>query len=475
MPDILLINPPLSRSARYGEFAGVGNELPNLGLLYLAAYMRRQGATVAVVDAPALAMDVSGVVETIRKSSPRIVGFTAVTMALSSAVACAVAAKKEFPQTPIVLGGPHITALPIQTMNEHPGIDFGVFGEGEQTFWELYCAIEKGHESGGINGLIFRQGEKVVQNPPRPLITDLDSLPIPAWDLLPDLAETYRPSPQSTFRLPSTILFTTRGCPYRCTFCDRAVFGNRVRSHSAGRVVEIMNHLHDTYGIVDFAFHDESFIYNEKRLVEICTLLIDQKRPFSWYCQGRVDQKISDETLALMKRAGCRQLQFGVESANDSILQTMGKGITVNQVSEALAQAHNAGISNKAFFIVGLFGESEKTLANTERFILEAPLDDILINFFTPFPGCEAYDQVEQYGKLSGGFDEMTEYRVAFIPDGLDAKRLVEARARMYRRFYLRPRIVKNYMKRLGEPSTRGSLVRSAFSALRSLLFRKGD
>lgn len=470
MADIVLINPPLDTRQRYGEFAEVGNELPNLGLAYLAAFMREKGVDTKIIDAPALGMPFDRIVKVIEQQNPALVGLTAATVAIGSASKLAGLIKQRNVNLPIAVGGPHISALPEQTMNEHSGFDFGVLGEGEQTLVELFEAIKSKSGYAKIAGLVYRDKRNIIRNEPRTLIENLDSLPLPAWDLLPDLSHTYRPSPQSTFRLPSTILFTTRGCPFRCTFCDRSVFGGKVRPHSAVRVFEMMEHLYRKFGIIDFAFHDESFIFDERRLVDFCNRLIGSGLDFSWVCQGRVDQKISTDTLALMKRAGCRQLQFGIETANDPLLKIMKKGTTIEKVSRALEQTKKAGISTKAFFMVGVFGETEQTLANTERFVLSAPLDDIMVSFFTPFPGSEAFEQVEQYGRLTGSFDSMNEYELVFLPNGLKATQIAKARKRIYRRFYFRPRIFGNYIKRLAEPSVRSLMLRSAWSTAKTLV-----
>lgn len=470
MTDIVLINPPLNARQRYGEFAEVGNELPNLGLAYLAAYMRENGVSTKIIDAPALGIPFDRIVQIVNQETPVLVGLTAATVAIGSASKLAGMIKETKKRLPVVVGGPHISALPEKTMVEHQAFDYGVLGEGEQTLLELFEAIKNRSGYDKIAGLVYREEKEIIRNEPRALIENLDSLPLPAWDLLPDLTRTYRPSPQSTFRLPSTILFTTRGCPFHCTFCDRSVFGGRVRPHSADRVFEMMEHLNRDFGIIDFAFHDESFIFDEKRLVNFCERLIESGLDISWICQGRVDQKISSETLALMKRAGCRQLQFGIETANDALLKIMKKGTTVEKVTRALEQTKRAGISTKAFFMVGVFGETEQTLANTERFVLSAPLDDIMVSFFTPFPGSEAFEQVEQYGRLIGSFDSMNEYEVVFLPHGLSAEQIADARKRIYRRFYFRPRIFGNYLSRLRESSVRSLMLRSAWSTAKTLV-----
>ena len=469
MTEIILINPPLLAKQRYGEFADVGTELPNLGLAYLAAFVREKGASVKIIDAPAVGLSHNAIAKIAQKEKPLIVGLTAATVSVSSAAKCAKEIREVLSDVKIIIGGPHVSSLPKKTMEDYPIFDVGVVGEGENTLLALYEAFSNKKDIYEIPGMVYKKGGEIIITEPAPLIPDLDILPMPAWDLLPDLATTYRPGPQSTFRLPSTILFTTRGCPFKCTFCDRSVFGQKVRSHSAKRVFEMMEHLYKTYKVVHFAFHDESFIFDKSRLAEFCDLVIDSGLPLTWVCQGRVDQPVPRSILLLMKKAGCRQLQFGIETANNKLLKIIHKGTSVEQIRRALITTKQSGISTKAFFMIGLFGETEQTMKNTERFILEAPLDDIMISFFTPFPGSQAFEQVDDFGKLYGSFDNMSEYEVVFVPNGLSKERVAVVRKQIYRRFYFRARIILKYITRLRYRSTWKILFKSFISTIKAL------
>ena len=275
---------------------------------------------------------------------------------------------------------------------------------------------------------------------------------------------------QSTYRLPSTILFTSRGCPYRCTFCDRSVFGRKLRSHSATRVFEMMEHLYRHYSIVDFAFHDESLFFDEGRLVELCRHVQRSGLPLSFSCQGRVDQKLTPFALGELAKAGCWQVSFGVESGSDEILSVLGKGATVEQALETVTTVRQAGISTKAFIMLGAPGETRETLAATRDFLLRAPLDDVMIGFYTPFPGAELTAGIEEKGKLIGGYDQMSEHEVVFVPNGLDARTLTKVRRQIYRSFYLRRRVIAHYLRRLREPSARRVLLKAAWGFVRGFV-----
>ncbi|MCB1152070.1 radical SAM protein [bacterium] len=460
--EVLLVNTPISHEERYGKLAAFGNHLPNLGLAQMAGFLREKGVVVQILDAALLGWGIEHTAKYVADAAPRIAGLTATTMAISRAAALASKIKQYSHKTKIAVGGAHISSRPWETMENYRSIDYGIMHEGEFTIWELVQSLRKGHEPYEVAGLIARDHGDIYMTDPRPPIKNLDELPMPAWDLLPNLAKHYHPSPQSYKRLPSTILFTSRGCPYRCTFCDRTLFGQKYRHNSPRRIYEMMKHLNDEYGIVDFAFHDELFLVSERDVVELCQYITRNGHDWTWSCQGRADMPITSYGLDRMAEAGCWQIQFGVESGADEILTRMQKDLTAAQMLETFERVSAAGIRSKGFLMVGFPGESEATLAETEEFIVASKLDDVMITYFTPFPGVEVYDGVEQHGHIVGGYETHNDHYVAFVPNGLTAEQLIAARNRMYRRFYLRSRTVWDYVKRLREPSVRPHLLRAA-------------
>jgi radical SAM superfamily enzyme YgiQ (UPF0313 family) len=470
MTDFVLINPPLSAEVRYGKLAGVGNRLPNLGLAYLAGYLRAAGIDVKIIDAAALNLSAADTANMVAAERPKVCGLTAPTLAIDAVAEIAALVKLCLPGIVTVVGGPHVTSMPVETLDAYPSIDYGIIGEAEIAAVELFEEVANRGDPRGVLGLVFRDEGLVKVNPRQPLIENLDDLPRPAWDLLPDLATTYAPSPQSAYRLPSTILFTARGCPYGCTFCDRSVFGRKLRMHSAGRVFEMMEHLYRQHGIVDFAFHDESLLIDEARLVELCRHIQRSGLPISFSCQGRVDQKLTPFAVRELAAAGCWQIAFGIESGDPNILRILGKGVTPDDARAALDTMHEAGIATKGFFMLGSPGETRKTLQATWDFVLSAQLDDVMIGFFTPFPGTQLAKEIDRWGKLAGGYGQMSEHTVTFVPTTLDPEYLERLRRRLYRRFYLRRRVIRQYLRRLREPSSRRYLLHAAVSFLRRML-----
>ncbi|MCZ7583541.1 MAG: B12-binding domain-containing radical SAM protein [Deltaproteobacteria bacterium] len=172
---------------------------------------------------------------------------------------------------------------------------------------------------------------------------------------------------------------TSRGCPWTCHFCDQTIFGHKYRTCSPKRIYQMMAHLNVHYGIRDVAFHDEMFLIDEKKIVELCQHVTRGNLDMTWCCQLRADLRLTEFTLNMMREAGCWQIQFGVESGSDEILRRMNKDLTSKDLREGIARVRAAGIRTKGFLMVGYPGETEATLAETERFILDCAIDDVMI------------------------------------------------------------------------------------------------
>ena len=468
-PTILFATPPLSLEERYGALAQAGSAAPSLGLLMLAAVAREAGHPCAVIDAAALNLDAVTFLAKVAELKPDIIGFSATTLAIAHAARMGEEAKRLFPRVRIIVGGPHVSAVPVETLERFPVFDAAVVGEGEETVTDLLRAFAVGWEPAGIPGIAWRDGATVRLNPRRPFIRDLDTLPLPAWDLLEGFPGHYAPAVFKTRQLPAASLVTSRGCPNRCIFCDRSVFGSSCHAYSAGYVVAMIEKLHRDFGVREFSFEDDTFATFKGRLAEICEQLIALRLPISWSCLGRVNQ-VTAELLALMKRAGCWQISFGIESGNDAILAAIRKNVTREDIRRALTLSRRAGLLNKGFFIVGHPGETRQTLAETTSFALELPLDDISVSMLTPFPGTEIYDRAAEFGSFDPDWSRMSLLNTVFIPFGLTAEELVRAQQELIRRFYLRPRIVGNYLGRLARnPAMAAGLGRSFVSFLRSI------
>jgi radical SAM superfamily enzyme YgiQ (UPF0313 family) len=466
---ILFATPPLSMGKRYGTLAGIGSSAPTLGILQLAAVTRQQGVETFLLDAAALNLDQAAFLKQLAEISPDILGLSATTLSITHAAGVAASAKQMAPKLSVIIGGPHISAVPVETMERFPVFDVAVVGEGEETVLELLTALSGAKPLSEVEGIVYRDESGVRMNQRRPFLKALDTLPRPAWDMLEGFPQRFSPAVFKTRRLPAASLVTSRGCPNKCIFCDRSVFGASCHVFSAGYVVDMMVELYEKFGVREFCFEDDTFITFKARLVEICQRLIDLKLGISWSCLGRVNQ-VTEENLLLMKRAGCWQISFGVESGSQEILENIHKKVTLQQIRHALQISRDAGLLNKGFFIVGHPGETKETLQMTYDFIMDNPLDDISVTMLTPFPGTELHARAAEFGTFDPDWEKMNLLNTVFVPYGLTEGDLLQAQKKMIRDFYLRPRIIASYAGRaLRNPMMIGKLLKGFRSFIRSI------
>jgi radical SAM superfamily enzyme YgiQ (UPF0313 family) len=428
----------------------------------VGAVLRRAGHEVRVLDAPALGTGPREILQEAKGFQPQVIGLTAVTPAIGMAGRLSRMMKECFPDVPVVAGGPHVTALPEETLREYPSIDCLVRGEGEETLPDLVSHLCGGGRAALLNGVTGRQGEEILAGPPRPAVSDLDSLPFPAWDLLEGFPRLYRPALFKYRRLPATHIVSSRGCPNQCTFCDTSVFGRRVRFHSAEYVLAMIRHLVKRFGMREIIFEDDQFLLRHERVASLCEGLLGMRGSVSWSCSARVGSVPDVSLLKLMKRSGCWQISYGIESGNQRILDSARKGITVKEAERAVRLTHQAGILSKGFFILGLPGETERTLEETRRFVKKIPLGDISVFMLTPFPGSEIFEMLKRQGAAHWDFEKMNILSVVHVPEGLQEGTLLEAQRRLMREFYLRPGLLLRYLRRLAaNPADLMNMVRA--------------
>lgn len=398
---ISLVNPRPAGNLQQHRH-GVGH----LGLAYVAACLLRKGHEVRVIDAKSENLDLPGVVERIRNWSPQLVGVTAMTHEVVHAAELCSAIKEVLPQTVAMVGGPHTTALPEDALREFPSIDVAVRGEGEITACELAAAVEGGgprHTWSAIAGIAYRDSGHIVLNAERQAVEDLDSLPFPAWELFP--------------RVPGGWgLYAGRGCPFRCAFCQR-VLGSRIRMRSVDNVMAEIQEQEARTGQQDSWFQDETFGVDRQWTDDLLDRLIDRNsrraRPWHWKANSRAN--LADRALyRKMKRAGCRMLDFGIESGNPEILRRIHKSITLRQAREAIAAARDAGLRTNAFFIIGHPGETWASALQTVRFARLCGADSIAVGVMVPYPGTEIWDMAVRgewgYRLLSRDWQQYDKY-----------------------------------------------------------------
>lgn len=472
MTDIVLVNPPVTGKERYGALAGGGEYMPPLGLANLAAFIRQHGYSVKIVDCCVLKLTLADVVKQILSYKPKYVGITAVTISINKAAALAKMLKEQKPNLKIILGGCHISVLPEETMKGFSQFDIGVLGEGELTIVELLRVLQESSSLDNVKGIIFRGNGMLKINEMRPLIEDLDSLPFPAWDLLPDITKFYRPSGFSFKRLPITSLVTLRGCPMRCTFCNDGPFARTVRMNSPEYVIEMIKFLQRNYGIKGFAIFDGTFVIDKERTINICELMIKEKLNLTWSCNGRINL-MTREILKLMKRAGCWLIAYGIESGSQQILDFIQKDIDLTKAYQVISWTREEGILAKGYFMIGNLKENEESIRSTLNFALRSGLDLFSVTYFTPLPGTLDYMRAKHYGKFNNNWYLLSFHNIVFIPQGLDKETIHFYRQYLVKRFYLRSRIILKYGRMLFNVRSLGIILMSFFALLNFVFLGK--
>lgn len=448
---IVFVTPPYERIARGYEYVKhITNASPSLGLLHLAAEVREYGYQPSIIESDIFDMTISDVVDQIADEAPAFVGITLFTVGVWCAAEMAREIKLRLPDTTIIVGGPHISSMGPETMERFLEFDYAVVGEGEEALIKLLECLESDGDLAGVPALIYRDTSgimpRILTTPKQAINKDMDRFPLPAWDLLPDFPNAYRPAVYDFPRFPVASIAASRGCPFHCKFCDTSTFGASVRAYSPQRVFEIMCHLQDTYGIKHILFVDDLFTASKKRTTELCKLIIESKMDITWSCASRVDV-VKLETLQLMKKAGCWEISFGLESGSEELLQQMDKAASLAKSREALQWTHQAGIRSKGLFMLGYPGENHDTIAQTKAFLKEVPLTIMNLTKFTPYPGSPIYRDLYGTNIRDDHWEKMNGMNFLWTPEDLTQDELDTNYRQLLMSFYQTPRISWYYTK----------------------------
>ena len=436
--NVLLIHAPIffSRRSR-SSLETVSNASPPLGLAYLAAMIERE-AEVEIIDAQGLSEE--AVKERVRRTSASVVGLSASTVSIRNAARIAGWAKEFHPDATTVVGGPHVTAAPLETMDVFPVFDFGVAGDGEVIFRELVRAVGHGHDPCAVPGVIYRQAGSGLKVNPSPPPLPLDEIPFPAWHLLPPF-KFYSFNPSAYRRHPHAMVIASRGCPYQCIFCHAGRFRQNLQYRSPRNIVDEMEFLAKTYGIREIKFGDELFAVNTSWVGKICAEIRERNLDVIWACEARANT-MTPEFARLLKSGGCWQITIGIESGSPRILERIKKKITREQVKNTVRWAHEAGLAVRAFFMLGFPFEERSDIVQTIDFAVESGVDDASFGFVVPFPGTELYELCQEQGYFGKNgwleFDSVLN-RPGCLPRGMTEKEMMALLKRAYNKFYVRP------------------------------------
>src|SRR3989344_1061625 len=458
---VLLVDPHYvgQQNRTLQEVSGV---LPALGLLSVAAVLRRDGHEVKILDCQF--HDLDGALGEIRHSAADLVAMGTTSTWIRKAHLLACEAKRR--GAIVVLGGPEATVNPKECLSTGD-VDLVTDGESEDTMRELCQAIEAGRDWSGVSGIQYLREGALHHTGQRAVLPDLDSLPMHAWDLLP--VNRYFVGSVTRTCKESIGLVTSRGCPWKCSFCSQTVFGRRLRTRSPRLIIEEMRHLHDKYGKRDFALMDDVFTVPRKKVEEFCSLLIKEGMDVKWCCATRADL-LDRPLLTLMKASGCYEISFGVESGSQEMLDHLKKQLPLSTVWRASRLMREVGLRSKAYFMIGLPGETPEQVRQTLRLAETLPLDFPLIIFYNPVRGTGSYEEAMTRGKVLGneGSDSLGRLRILnYVPDSLDETFLLQMYRRAYRRIYWHPKRVLRYFLRYTHSFDD---LRKGFSSARQIL-----
>lgn len=362
-----------------------------------------------------------------------------------------------------MLGGPHAHLFPEETIQLN-GVDFVVLGEGERTFKSLLDHIEEPTELRNVPGLVFRNGQETIRTGTPLPIEDLDSLPFPARHL----TQIHKYRSLLALRDPVTSLFTSRGCPFKCAFCDKPHLGRRFRARSARNVVDEIEQC-VRMGINDFLIYDDTFTVYKGRVLEICDEIQKRRLDVGFHVRTRVDC-VDEEMLKRLKRAGCRGIHYGVEAGTEKVLRALNKGITLERIRATFELTRRHRIPTLAYFMIGNPSETLEDIRSTFEFMKRLNPDYVHLTILCPFPGTQCYKDALEKGIIS--YDCWKEFAAhpspEFVPphwgELFSYAQLEALVTKGYRDFYLRPSYI---WRRLAKVKSANELLKKAKGAFK--------
>lgn len=449
--NVLFINPPAENEIIGNDPQIVKEEqgfYPHLGILYIAAYLEQNSNhKVEILDAQVERLGYPELEKVIRSKNPDVVGITAMTFTLIDVIKTIEVVKRINKEIKIVLGGPHVHLFPEETI-AFDNVDYLVLGEGEETFKELLDCLDDNKKLRNVLGIVFKDNGEIVKTAVRETIKDLDQLPFPARHLTP--YEKY--SSLLTKGDIVTTTFTSRGCPFKCSFCDRPHLGKVFRSRSAENVVDELEEC-TKMGIREFLVYDDTFTVNKKRVIDICNGIIERKLDIGWDIRARVDT-INEELISHLKKAGCQGIHYGIEAGTERILKVLNKGITLEKAQQVFDLTRKYKIPILAYFMIGSPSETLDDIKTTFNVIKKLNPDYVHMTILTPFPGTKIYFEGMERGIIEK--DYWKEFAKNPSPDFtpphwgeiFTREELSELLIEGYQKFYVRPSyILKSILK----------------------------
>jgi anaerobic magnesium-protoporphyrin IX monomethyl ester cyclase len=433
---------------------------PPLGIAMLSAVAKECGAITALCDMSFQKKPFEHLETMLKEFKPDAVSITVVTPQIRATLTACEVIRQHAPEAFLMIGGPHATVLPVETL-ETTGADLVYAGEGERAFKLLLA----GTDPSTIPGACFLKDGEAVLIPGRLLVDDLNSLPLPDRDVfnMDDYFRTWYSMDRVDPGLKGTTIMGTRGCPFKCTFCQPTlseIFGKIMRMRSPESIVEELNLLVEKYSINAFMFEDSTFIIDHRWVSEICSLMIRSGLKLKWCCNVRADL-LTEELLDTMVSAGLSKVNMGVESASQRVLDDIyRKGITIEGVRKALEMCHSRGLFVQGYFMLGAPGETIEEMKKTIDFAVREPFDDALFDITTPFPHTELWEMSSEL--INADYSEFDCFhRSVYLLDGITPEQIEKLKKNAFWKFYAHPaRILRTIRTVLGPGNFRRTMLK---------------
>jgi radical SAM superfamily enzyme YgiQ (UPF0313 family) len=436
---VLLINPLTLEGSMV-------NITPNLGLGYLATSLRNAGFEVEIWDGVKKEMTKKKLEDRLKILDYDVAGFQVYTRSVKEAQEGLEMVKSINPKVTTIIGGPHPSGDPEGSLM-HLKTDFAFRGEAEIGLVQLLKKLSgrENKQFEDINNLIWKNNGEVVCNPLQP-IEDLDVVGMPSWDLINPNDYPYAPIGAFSKKFPLTSISTTRGCPYRCTFCaNNTIMGRKVRARSTEIVLKEMELLHDQYGIREFQIIDDNFTSKKALTLGVCEGIIERGWDVSLsFPNGVRLSTLDEEILHLLEKAGCYSLGLGIESGSPRTLKNMRKAQSIEEIKEKVNLIHRVTkIRTTGFFIIGYPTEDKEDILQTIRLSKELPINRAQFTICLPVPGSEMTESMIKEGKLKDvDFSDISFQNIVHVPENMTLKELRKYRTKAYLEFYLRFKII---------------------------------
>lgn len=425
--NVLLINPLWSKDTK-SIFRYLYGVFPPLGIALLASILEQDGHYVKIIDCAAEEILPADITKHISEKFD-FIGITALSQLAPLSYELARIIKKHF-DVPIIMGGIHATAMPDEVIS-NPYIDICVRQEGEEVIREIVS-----HKPlSGIKGISYKDNARIIHNPSREPIVDLDPYPLAAYHLLP--MKRYRSMLGVAIKWPSIGLIISRGCPGKCEYCYPNSLGDKVRMKSPRKIMEELLLLKNNYGVKEIDFYDDTFTFFKNKIIEICDLLIRYKAALTWSCLTRPDL-VDEPLLKYMNEAGCHQVMYGIEAGSPEIRKKINKRIDVD-FKKVIKMTQRSGIQIRATYMIGNYDEKYEDVLKTISFAKYCDSDFAVFNVCTPFPGTVLYQRLEAEGRISSrDWSKYDFFNVVFKHPHLTADEITRLYKQANKEFYFR-------------------------------------